>query len=645
MPLNRIFLFCLLNMYLMTHAMQIEVFLQAQDRDAQEIQIPLEIAKISSTIKSVIEDQNDPTTTKIIVPLAAINSKLLSECLIPCINAQQAGDPEKIIATKINALSLPDLSSFIQAVNYLDIQPLFTKAHEIAHAKLKAANAKRPIMCFKNLNDIEHSLAYSLVKSCPIYNFVSNAPKILKKHSGPAEHLCFSKNNKLLATTADDHTVNFNDGTIGIWDTQTGTCIRTLNEHTKTVQALCFSPDSSLLASGSGDGTAKLWDMATGTCLHSFKKHVYCDEPSNVWYVTFNHAGSLLATCACNDPNVYLWDTKTGKYITAFTGTGRRDRAATHCCFNHDSSILAVAYWNKIELWDLNTYTHLISPTEEHISAIIHLYFSADGKQLISGSRRGDVSIWDVQTGKRLQYFDSPNTRGHHLFPGCYNSLNNNLAIYQPDTDRDIVHVLDLSTASGILSCKNFCASSSSEEWLLQSAYFDNKRSLLIMCSSNGNRYTASLANDCLPKESFTNTYQSYLNEKVVSLFSEDGSLLALGCKDGAVRLFNFADKSLEYYLDHQLTIDQALFLTSFYEKFIKNKKVLLCPYGHEYKTYLSLDERVKKALEPFIIAKCSWTCQIGHYKKPLILGAVGTAAFGGYLFYHFMQKNKHSDS
>ncbi len=635
MLINAIFTFCLfITICFANQAMQkpIKVFLQAQDEDAQEIQIPLESAQISSTIKNLVEDtEHNRTEDHINVSLSSVNSKLLSDTLIPCINAQQAGDSENIIKQKLVALTLDDLSSFIQAVNYLDIQPLFTKALDITQEKLKMlCNNKQSVTCFKNLNDIEHLLAYSLIKNCPIYTFIANPPKILKgciKGKHKVDRLCFSNDNKFLATA------NWHEGRIWIWDTQTGNCLQTLDGHTENPEALCFSPDSSLFASGSRDGTAKIWHIATGNCLHTLKKHVYGNEPPNVWHVTFNHDGSLLATCAWGDPHVYLWNPKTGKFITALTGLNDII-PATVCCFNHNSSMLAVGYFNEIELWDLKTHSRLTPTCQPHRSAIKHIYFSCDDKHLISGTRYGDevcICIWNTKTGDCLKKFHDR----YCLFPGCYSVLINKLAIYRsPDT----IDIFDLDSLTVQYSITpplgEFVVC------LAGSGYFDMKESALVLCSEVGNLYKGSFSIGESPKESaFVNIYENYCDELVSSCFSKDGSFLAVGYRDGTIKLFNFADKSLENYLAQQLTIDQALFLISFYEKLnsfferpIERKQVVLCPNGHAYKILMSLDERIKKALERFV-AKCSWKCNIAHYAKPASIAAgIGLTALGSYL-------------
>ena len=57
------------------------------------------------------------------------------------------------------------------------------------------------------------------------------------------------------------------DGSIAIWDVESGELVRTLNGHTKTVTTLAWSPDGTLLASGSQDGCIRIWDVTKGETL------------------------------------------------------------------------------------------------------------------------------------------------------------------------------------------------------------------------------------------------------------------------------------------------------------------------------------------------------------------------------------------
>ncbi len=637
MVLNRLFLFCLFNVtiFFVSHSMQkpIDVFLQAEEKDAQEIQIPLESAKISSTINSLIEEQNDPMTTKIIVPLAAINSNLLTNCLIPCMNAQQKNEIE-VVNTKIEALSLQELPSFVQAVNYLDIQPLFTKALEIAKKKLLAIrNNKRSITNFRNLNDVEHLLAHLLIKTCPSIKLMVNAPKILEEnrcYRNP-DLFCFTKDDRLLAAACGY--------AILLWDTKTGKCVKALDRHTKQVQSLCFSSDGSLLASGSLDGTEKIWDTASGICLHTLKRHICLNDSSNGRYVTFNNDGSLLATWTWgkwDDPQVYLWNAKTGEFIKEFDGNRG---TATKCCFNQKSSMLVIAYCHEIDLWNLKTNARQ-TLNERYVNPA-ELYFSSDDKYLISGSYYGDVHVWDSQTGGHLISFNSSLDRCF-LFPGCHDSLNNNLAIYRPDLNKIDIFDVNCLAIKYSFTCSPVHHGAVKER-LYVSRYFDNKQSVFIACSDFGNIYTVSLSTDASKDNALVNSYASYDdNKKNLICFSEDGSCLAVADNDGTIRLFNFADNYVEDYFAHQLNIDQAFFLISFHEKFNHHGKAVLCPYGHDYKLFMSLDERIRKALWRFTIFKCSFKCKIGHYAKPFAIATgFGLAALGSYMLIRSTGLNK----
>jgi len=49
--------------------------------------------------------------------------------------------------------------------------------------------------------------------------------------------------------------------------------LQTLEGHSDLVEAVAFSPDGRLLASGSHDNTVRLWDPATGAAVQTLKGH------------------------------------------------------------------------------------------------------------------------------------------------------------------------------------------------------------------------------------------------------------------------------------------------------------------------------------------------------------------------------------
>jgi len=63
------------------------------------------------------------------------------------------------------------------------------------------------------------------------------------------------------------------DGTVRLWDVETGRTLRVLEGHTATVTSVAWSADQRLALSGSDDDTVRLWDVETGRSLRVFEGH------------------------------------------------------------------------------------------------------------------------------------------------------------------------------------------------------------------------------------------------------------------------------------------------------------------------------------------------------------------------------------
>src|SRR5258707_8416103 len=84
--------------------------------------------------------------------------------------------------------------------------------------------------------------------------------RTLTGHKSTVESMAFSPDGSLLASGSDDHTIK-------LWEESSGRELRTLTGHTTAVGSVPFNPDRSLLASGSDDPTIKLWEASSG-CQH-----------------------------------------------------------------------------------------------------------------------------------------------------------------------------------------------------------------------------------------------------------------------------------------------------------------------------------------------------------------------------------------
>ncbi len=197
-------------------------------------------------------------------------------------------------------------------------------------------------------------------------------------------NMTFSPDGKTLASP-------LNNGTIRLWNTQTGELSRILIGHTYDVFCVAFSPDGKMLASGSYDGTLRLWDAETGEL-----RNTHTGYTSEVLNVAFSPDRNTLAGAMGND-TVGLWNAQFG------TRRHTLKVAQTHTIksvsFSPDGNTLVGAgYGRIIHLWDAET-GELRNTLGGHTDVVASVSFSPDGKTLASGGWDNTLRLWDVQTG------------------------------------------------------------------------------------------------------------------------------------------------------------------------------------------------------------------------------------------------------
>nr|MDJ0899043.1 neuraminidase-like domain-containing protein [Xenococcus sp. MO_188.B8] len=90
--------------------------------------------------------------------------------------------------------------------------------------------------------------------------------RTLQGHDSSVRGVSFSPDGTILASGSTDRTIK-------LWNVETGQEIRTLQGHTDDVRSVSFSPDGTILASGSTDRTIKLWNVETGQEIRTLQGH------------------------------------------------------------------------------------------------------------------------------------------------------------------------------------------------------------------------------------------------------------------------------------------------------------------------------------------------------------------------------------
>jgi len=132
--------------------------------------------------------------------------------------------------------------------------------------------------------------------------------QVLVHRSDSFQCLAWSPDGTLIASGSDDNTVR-------LWEARSGPLVRTLQGHTAGVRSVAWAPDGQQLATGAFDNTVRLWEARSGQLVHTLEGHT-----DWVQSVAWAPDSQQLATGAF-DNTVRLWDGKTGEELQVYEST------------------------------------------------------------------------------------------------------------------------------------------------------------------------------------------------------------------------------------------------------------------------------------------------------------------------------------
>ena len=215
-------------------------------------------------------------------------------------------------------------------------------------------------------------------------------------HSSGVRSVLFSPDRTILATGSKD-------GTVSLWHIRTGA--QTDIQHRHTNSPFSFSPDGTVIASGNRDrnGTVSLWNIRTGEQQQTLSGHerwVSC--------VSFSPNGEILASGG-GDGTIYLWDLHTEQQKSVYTGytvgyqrAHQHTKAITRLAFNPDgTTLVSECADTTVRLWNIETGQYKDIRTGDSTAEIYSLSMSPDGAMLANGGNDGIIRLWDTHTGQQ----------------------------------------------------------------------------------------------------------------------------------------------------------------------------------------------------------------------------------------------------
>ena len=210
------------------------------------------------------------------------------------------------------------------------------------------------------------------------------------------------------------------DGSLQIWQADTGTLLRTIQAQQGDVYALAISSDGLMVASGGSGGSVaanndarlarvpgpqpqvvQLWNIADGALLRSFT----CPALDYVIRTVALSDDQRYVAAGGSDGAICLWDRRSGMLLHQLQGHVLFGSACevNSIAFNaQNTELISGGYDGTVQRWNVATGAVLAvlevpsSPNSDEFPSVFQVAFSQDGRYIIAGAKDSVVSVWRV---------------------------------------------------------------------------------------------------------------------------------------------------------------------------------------------------------------------------------------------------------
>ena len=256
-----------------------------------------------------------------------------------------------------------------------------------------------------------------------------------------------------------------------------------------------------LLASGSDDGTVFIWNTQTGVLVKELKKNKSC-----VTSLAFSHNNLLAA--GFHDGRLLVWNTDTWKLVKNINNGMElvyedwEEKWIESIAFSHDMTSISqymasmsrkgvIRIWQYVKGYNNAMYWQKIKKIYEDCNEDgTHIAFGPNN--LLAIGAGPEVIVWNINTWKRreLSYGVSLNGMSVH----CVNFSHNNLLAIASH-NHSLVYIYNIETWKLVhrLDTRLISENASNSNSVIHQIVFDKNDSLAIACSKNHNGSSQSI--------------------------------------------------------------------------------------------------------------------------------------------------------